>query len=170
MASAAKSEVGTLFVNAQDTIPVRTTLIKLGYPHQPPTPILETDNYTAMGIVNNSTIKQKLPKAMGMCCYWLKDCKQQGQFRIFWWPSTENLGDYHTRYHPTSHHRLMSSTYLLTMPPKKTYLNALQGCVNSPPSVQSYVVRLVGSSNIPVHSELHNNRTKTEPTSSSPLT
>ena len=142
MASAAESEVGALFVNAQDIVPIRTTLIELGHP-QPPTPI-QTDNSTAAGFAND-TIKQKRSKAMDMRFYWLKDREQQGQFRIFWRPGTENLGDYHTKHHPTSHHRLMRSTYLHTTPQKQTYLNALRGCVNSPPSVQPYGNRLAGS-------------------------
>ena len=50
IASAAEAELRALFPNGQ-TI--------LGH-QQPPTPI-ETDNYTALGIVN-STVKEKNPK------------------------------------------------------------------------------------------------------------
>jgi hypothetical protein len=56
VASAAESEVGACFHNAQSGAPLRVTLTELGHT-QPPTP-LRTDNSTAYGIVNE-TIKQK---------------------------------------------------------------------------------------------------------------
>jgi len=66
LASAAKAELGTLFINDQESIPVCITLEELGHP-QPPTPI-QTDNSTAAGFVNN-TIKQKRSKAIDMHFY-----------------------------------------------------------------------------------------------------
>jgi hypothetical protein len=56
VASAAESEVGACFHNAQSGNPLRVALAELGHT-QPPTP-LQTDNSTAYGIVNE-TIKQK---------------------------------------------------------------------------------------------------------------
>jgi hypothetical protein len=56
VASAAESEVGACFHNAQSGAPLRVTLTELGHT-QPPTP-LRTDNSTTYGIVNE-TIKQK---------------------------------------------------------------------------------------------------------------
>jgi hypothetical protein len=56
MASAAESEVSALFLNGQEAIPLRNTLIELGHP-LPPTP-LQTDNTTAAGFAND-TIKKK---------------------------------------------------------------------------------------------------------------
>jgi hypothetical protein len=56
VASAAESEVGACFHNAQSGAPLRVTLTELGHT-QPPTP-LRTDSSTAYGIVNE-TIKQK---------------------------------------------------------------------------------------------------------------
>jgi hypothetical protein len=56
VASAAESEVGAFFHNAQSGARLRVTLTELGHT-QPPTP-LRTDNYTAFGIMNK-TIKQK---------------------------------------------------------------------------------------------------------------
>jgi hypothetical protein len=55
VASAADSEVGACFHNAQSGAPLRVTLTELGH-IQPPMP-LRTDNSTAYGIVNE-TIKQ----------------------------------------------------------------------------------------------------------------
>jgi hypothetical protein len=56
VASAASSEVGACFHNAQSGAPLRVTLTELGHT-QPPTH-LRTDNSTTYGIVNE-TIKQK---------------------------------------------------------------------------------------------------------------
>ena len=50
MSSAAESEVGGLYMNAREDVPIRTTLIEMGHP-QPATP-LTTDNNTAEGILN----------------------------------------------------------------------------------------------------------------------
>jgi hypothetical protein len=61
--SAAESEVGACFHNAQSGAPLRVTLTKLGHT-QPPKP-LRTDNSTAYGILND-TIKQNRSKAMDM--------------------------------------------------------------------------------------------------------
>jgi hypothetical protein len=63
VASAAKSEVGACFHNAQSGAPLRVTLTELGHT-QPPT-ALRTDNSTAFGILNK-TIKQKQSKVMDM--------------------------------------------------------------------------------------------------------
>jgi hypothetical protein len=70
VASAAESEVGVCFQNAQSGAPLRVTLIELG--HQQPATPLRTDNSTAFGILNE-TIKQKRSKAMDMRYHWLTD-------------------------------------------------------------------------------------------------
>ena len=44
--------------------------------------------------------------------YWIQDRTQQKQFLIYWKPCSTNLGNYHTKHHPASHHRLMRPTYL----------------------------------------------------------
>jgi hypothetical protein len=59
VASAAESEFGACFHNAQSGAPLRVTLTELGHT-QPPTP-LRTYNSTAFGILNE-TIKQKQSK------------------------------------------------------------------------------------------------------------
>jgi hypothetical protein len=63
VASAAESEAGACFHNAQSGAPFRVTLTELGH-RQPPTP-LRTDNSTAFGILNEN-IKQKRSKAMDL--------------------------------------------------------------------------------------------------------
>ena len=61
MSSAAEAEIAGLFMNAKQAIPLRQTLIEMGFP-QPPTKI-KTDNSTANSFANN-TIKQNRSKAM----------------------------------------------------------------------------------------------------------
>jgi hypothetical protein len=137
MASAAEAEVGAIFVNEQEAVPIRTTAIELGH-QQPPTP-LQTDNSTASGFANG-TIKQKRSKAMDMRFYWIKDREQQEQFLVYWRPGKENRADYHSKHHSTSHHRTMRHNYLLPEPTtnllptpttKPNNQNALRGCVTS---------------------------------------
>jgi hypothetical protein len=118
MASAAEAEVGGLFVDDQDAVPIRTTLEELNHP-QPPTPI-KTDNSTASGIANN-TLKQRKSRAVDMRFYWIRDRVKQNQFIIYWRPGTENLGDYFTKHHPTSHHRLIRDSFLVPKPTSRKY-------------------------------------------------
>jgi hypothetical protein len=79
MASAAESEVGACFQNAQTAAPLRTTLLELVH-KQPATP-LRTENSTAYGILNE-TIKQTRSKSMDMKYYWLQDRVRQKQFDV----------------------------------------------------------------------------------------
>jgi hypothetical protein len=104
VASAAKSEVGACFHNAQSGAPLRVTLTELGHT-QPPMP-LRTYNSTAFGILNEK-IKQKRSKAMNMRYHWLTDRVRQKQFDVYWRPGRENLGDYHTKHHSAQHHKDM---------------------------------------------------------------
>jgi hypothetical protein len=85
VASAAESEVGACFHNAQSGAPLRVTLTELGHT-QPPTP-LQTDNSTAFGIVNE-TIKHKRSKAMDIRYHWLTDRVRQKLIRRLLAPRT----------------------------------------------------------------------------------
>ena len=79
MSSAAEAELGAIFINTKEAVPIRTTLIEMNWP-QPPTPI-QVDNSTAVGIANQ-TIKKKMSKSMDMRFYWVIDRIKQGQFRV----------------------------------------------------------------------------------------
>jgi hypothetical protein len=83
VASAAESEVGACFQNAQSGSPLRVTLAELGH-IQPPSPLC-TDNSTAFRILNE-TIKQKRSKEMDMRYHWLTDRVRQKQFDVYWRP------------------------------------------------------------------------------------
>ena len=52
MAPAAEAEMEALYIEAKKTIPLRNTLIEIGWP-QPQLPIL-TDNSTAVGFTNKT--------------------------------------------------------------------------------------------------------------------
>jgi hypothetical protein len=109
VASAAESEVGACFHNAQSGAPLRVTLTELGH-IQPPMP-LRTDNSTSFDILNE-TIKQKRSKAMDMRYHWLTDRVRQKQFDVYWRPGRENLGDHHTTHHSAQHHKDMRGLIL----------------------------------------------------------
>jgi hypothetical protein len=129
VASAAESEVGACFHNAQSGAPLRVTLTELGHT-QPPTP-LRTDNSTAYGIVNE-TIKQKQSKAMDMRYHWLTDRVHQQQFDVYWRPGRENLADYHKKHHSAQHHK--DTRHLILH--EANSLQVLRGCVKLLPLPQ----------------------------------
>ena len=123
MSSAAEAEVGALFMNAQEAIPLRKCLEDLGHP-QKPTPI-NTDNATAQGIVND-TMKQKRSKAMDMRFYWVRDRVQQKQFNIRWQPGKSNLAEYPTKHHTGNHHQQVRPIYLYD---PVSSPRTVQGCI-----------------------------------------
>jgi hypothetical protein len=129
VASAAESEVGACFHNAQSGAPLRVTLTELGHA-QPPTP-LRTDNSTAFGILNE-TIKQKRSKSMDMRYHWLTDRVRQKQFDVYWRPGRENLGDYHTKNHSAQHHKDIRGSIVH----QANIRQVLRGCVRLLPLPQ----------------------------------
>ena len=109
MAAASEAELGALFFNMKDAIPIREALEEMGHP-QPPTPIV-VDNSTAAGVANK-TVKQRRSKAMDMRFYWVQDRIEQKQFLVYWRQGAENLADYFTKHHPARCHVLMRPVYL----------------------------------------------------------
>ena len=79
MASAAEAELGDLFLNCQEAVPIRITLEEMGHP-QPRTPV-QFDNSTALGIATG-IIKQRKSKAMDMRLYWIRDYLVMGFFSL----------------------------------------------------------------------------------------
>jgi hypothetical protein len=67
MSSTAEAKVGALFINCCEAVPVRHVLGFLGHP-QPPTP-MQTNNTTALGVVNQNVLKKL--KLMDMKYNWL---------------------------------------------------------------------------------------------------
>ena len=75
LASAAESETGGIFVNAQFAIPIRHTLIALE--HLQPLTQMKTDNSTAYKFVHND-MKQKMSESWDMRYNWLRDHRKVG--------------------------------------------------------------------------------------------
>ena len=109
MSSAAEAELGALYINSREAIPIRHLLEEMGH-KQPPTPI-QVDNSTALGVVKQ-TIQPKRTKAMDMRFHWLRCRKNQGQFRTYWREGPTNNGDYVTKHHPAIHHTAVRPVFL----------------------------------------------------------
>ena len=108
MSSAAEAELAALFIAAKKMVPLRQTLIEMGWP-QTKSP-LQTDNSTAVG-VTNKTIVPKQTKSMDMRFYWLRCRNAQGQFRFYWAPGNFNWADYSTKHHPPLYHESHRPTH-----------------------------------------------------------
>ena len=76
MSSASQDELGTLFMNCKETIPVHKALEEMGK-NQPLTP-MQTDNTTEHGVVANNIASKRL-KSMDMRLHWLLCIAMQGQ-------------------------------------------------------------------------------------------
>ena len=127
MSSAAEAELGALYINASEAVPMRQLLTEMGH-KQPKTPI-QTDNTTACGVVNNN-IQPRRTKAMDMRFHWLRCRDSQGQFRYYWGPGSNNRADYWTKHHCAAHH-IEKRTEILK---SKFILNALRASIQQTPA------------------------------------
>jgi len=109
MSSAAEAELGALYINTREAVPIRNLLIEMGHP-QPKTPV-QTDNTTALGVVK-SNIQPKRTKAMDMRFHWLRDRETQGQFRFYWTTGKKIRADYYTKHHCAAHHKEQRGIFL----------------------------------------------------------
>jgi hypothetical protein len=108
MSLAAEAKVGALFINCREAVPARHVLEFLGHP-QPPTP-MQTNNTTALGVVNQHVMKKM--KLMDMKYHWLQCRISQKQFRHYWAAGKSNQGNYITKHHPVIHHQATRGTFL----------------------------------------------------------
>ena len=99
MYSAAKSEIGAMYVNAREAVPARKSLNEMGH-HQPRTP-MQTENTAAHSVVTNN-VQPKRTKEMNMRFHWLRCGDAQYQFRYYWRPGSQNWADYWTKHFPAS--------------------------------------------------------------------
>jgi hypothetical protein len=127
MSSAAKAELGALYINAREAIPMRHLLKEMGH-KQPPMPI-QTDNSTVLGVITNN-IQPHRTKAMDMQFHWLQCHDSQGQFRCYWRPGPNNRADYWTKHHRVAHHIKKRPTILTP----KFILDALRASINRIPA------------------------------------
>ena len=77
MSSAAESELEGLYICAKEMVPLRQSLIGMGWPH-PRSPI-QCENSTAIGVANETIIPHKT-KSMEMQFHWVQCRDTQGQF------------------------------------------------------------------------------------------
>jgi hypothetical protein len=101
MSSEAEAEISALYINCQEAIPACHTLEYMGHT-QPPTP-MQTNNTTALSVVNNNVMKKL--KAMDMKFHWLQCRESQGKFRHYWASGKTNNDDYVTKHHAPIHHQ-----------------------------------------------------------------
>jgi hypothetical protein len=71
-ASAAKAEIGDLFLNAQEAVPICTANLEMGHPQPASVTSLETINSTADGILI-AQVRMTRSKAFDMRYHWLQD-------------------------------------------------------------------------------------------------
>jgi hypothetical protein len=126
VASAAESEVGACFHNAQGGAPLRVTLAELG--HIQPPPHLRTDNSTAYGILNE-TIKQKSSKAMDMRYHWLTDRVRQKKLTFIGAQDVNTSAIITKKHHSEQHPKDMRGLILH----QANSFQVLQGCVRVRP-------------------------------------
>jgi hypothetical protein len=108
-----EAELGALFINAETAVfLVCQTLAELGNP-QSCTP-MQTNNAMAHALLTNKILTKAL-KAMDMSFHWLRCHNAKGQFCYYWRPGTQNLADYFTKHHPTSHHKSAHPTILTSV-------------------------------------------------------
>ena len=60
MSSAAEAELGGLYINAREAIPMRQVLNEMGH-EQPPTTPLQTEKSTVLGVVKNTIQPKRTP-------------------------------------------------------------------------------------------------------------
>ena len=66
---------------------------------------------------------------MDILFHWIQHIILQEHFNVFWKAGPTNLGDYHSKNHPTPHHIQVRHTNLHE---PHNLQNTLQGCVNTP--------------------------------------
>ncbi len=125
--SAAEAELGALYINAHEAVPIRQLLTAMGH-KQPATPI-QTDNSTAHGVVTNN-IQPRCTKAMDMRFHWLQCREAQDQFRVYWRRGPNNRSDYWTKHHCAAHHVEKRGDILTA----KFILDALHASTNRTPA------------------------------------
>ena len=108
--SAAEAECGGLFHNAQTAIGIGRILGALGHPQRPT--CIKTYNSTANSFVRAS-MRAKRSKTWDMCYHWLREQATKNIIKVFWDKGSNNDGDYHTKHHCPSVHKIQRPRYIL---------------------------------------------------------
>ena len=90
MASAVEAKTGAIFLNSQQSVPIRMAIVKMGHP-QPPT-LIKTNSATSYVILAGN-MRQKRSKDFDVRFHWMRCRIKQNQFRLYWQKGTENLAD-----------------------------------------------------------------------------
>ena len=69
MSSAVEVELGALYITSKEMVPIRQTLIEMGW-KQPPY-LIQTDNSTAAGVIKKTIIQRK-SKSMDLRFHWIR--------------------------------------------------------------------------------------------------
>ena len=101
MSSTSEAKLGALFINFREAVPARHTLEEMG--HTPPHTPMQTDDTTALGVVNINMATKQL-KSLDMKFHWLRCRATQRQFRHYWRAGPTNCGDYVPKHHAAIHH------------------------------------------------------------------
>ena len=107
--SAASAEIGILFINTRQAIPVRCLLEKRTH-KQPPTPT-QADNTTAIGFITKN-LNPKMTKAEDMNHWFLRDQQDRKRFRYYWREGKFNDTDCQSKHPCSVHHQQKRTQYL----------------------------------------------------------
>ena len=110
MISAAGDEIGALYINTRQAIPVCRLLDETSL-KQSATPI-QTDNTTALGFVMKN-LNPKATKSEDMNYWRMRDKQDQGHFSYYWGSGKRNDGDYQTKHHCASHHQQVRRRHIM---------------------------------------------------------
>ncbi len=123
MSLVAEAEIGALYINCCEAVPARHVLEFMG--HKQPLTSMQTDNTTALGVVNKNVMKKL--KLMDMKYHWLRCRISQMQFKHYWAAGSTNLGNYLTKHHPAIHHQTTRGKYLTDISALMELLNRQKG-------------------------------------------
>ena len=123
MSSAAEAKLSRLFITAKDMIPIRQTLIEMGWPQ--PKNLIQTDNSTVVSVTNRTNAPNHT-NSTDIRFYWLHCHKYQYQFRYYWAPIASNLSNYSTKHHTPLYHEAHWFNHAGI---NVRYTDSLKGCV-----------------------------------------
>ena len=106
VSSATEAEMTALFLMAKEMVPLCHTLTEMGW--KQPTSLLQSDNYTPVGMTNCTLIPCK-SKSWYLGLNWLRCREAQEQFHIYWYKGSNNKGDYITKHYPIIYHETKQS-------------------------------------------------------------
>ena len=114
-ASAAEGEYGAAYMVARNAVWMRAIARALGHPQGPTT--IWCDNTCAVGL-SNDTLKTAKSKSIDLRFHWLRDRVRQGQFKVHWVKSGDNVADFFTKALPVKEHLHRMQQLAVTKPAK----------------------------------------------------